>query len=220
MRNINLLNRNTLVALVAGLLTVGSSLVFRNSSAADENALDLDKLLQKMAEVPDMDENIDLDRLLPDIVPAPCKAGDDCDQIIPQPRYYFDNAYCKLKSPSEVHRFELLCSNATYLNVYIKDAAGPFSDHWRATVQGNNAYESVAVTESGLNFGYGSPARVYNGYYPFSTYLKAAVVCRYVADGLVSPQFTTGWAQFAFVSDASWCILLDHGVHYDEPDAQ
>ena len=187
-----------MVALVAGLLTVGSSLVFGDSA---------------------VDENTDLDKLLPEIVPVPCKVGENC--VLPEPKYYFDDAYCKLKSVSEVHRFEFLCDGATYFDVYLRDAAGPSGDHWRATVQANNAFESIAVTESGPKFSWGAPARVYNGYYPLvPTSLKAAVVCRYVADGLVSPQFTTGYAQLAFVSDASWCRLLDHGVHYDEPDAQ
>ena len=194
MRNINLLNRNTLVTLVAGLLTVGSSLVFGDSA---------------------VDENTDLDKLLPDIVRAPCEVG-KCP--LPEPQYYFDDIYCKLTSVSEVHRFELLCDEATYLNVFLRDAAGPASDHWRATVQANNAYESIAVTESGPNFGWGVPAGVYNGYLR-PTYLKAAVVCRYVADGLGSPQATPGWAQLAFVSDGK-CRLLDHGVRFDEPDAQ
>lgn len=201
MRNINLLNRSSLTTLVAGLLMVGSSSVLGNP------ALKTDE--------------IDLEKLLPDIVESTCEVG-ECP--LPAPLYYFDYAYCKLYSPSQVHRYELLCENATYLNVYIRDTAAPSSDHWRATVQANNAYESIGVTESGPFFSWGAPARVYNGY-PKPAYLKAAVACRYVADGVnhltgvISPQILTGWAQLAFISNG-WCKFIDHGVHFDEPDAQ
>jgi hypothetical protein len=204
MFNINLLNRNSLTTLVAGLLMVGSSSVLGNP------ALNRDE--------------INLENLLPDIVESPCEVG-ECP--LPEPLYYF-TPYCKLYSPSQVHRYELLCENATYLNVYIRDAAAPSSDHWRATVQANNAFESIAVTESGPNFSWGAPARVYNGYPtpPAPTYLKAAIGCRYVADGVnpfikpnsISPQLLTGWAQLAFTSNGR-CRFFDHGVHFDEPDA-
>ena len=128
--------------------------------------------------------------------------------------YYTDYRECKLSSPSEVHRFELLCGEATYLEVSVEDITRPYNDHWRVTVQANNAYESVGVAESPDKV----PARVYNGYLE-PTYLKAAVACRYVADGYGSPQITTGWGRVHFQSDASYCELFDHGVQYDEPDA-
>ncbi len=199
MNKINSFYRQIGFAVIAGSLSLGS---FSSMAQKTDIAQNTDN------------ETLDVLKKAPKIVPAP-GAYVWADDTVPEPRWR-EHAYCRLFSPSQVHRFELLCRGATYLNTYVRDASFQPGDHWRVTAQANNAYESVAVTESGPDYWWGTPARVYNGYnYP--TYLKAAVGCRYVADALNSPQLVTGWAEVAFLSDG-FCFLIDHGTHFDEPD--
>lgn len=188
-------NQKTLSTLIAGTLVFGSSSVVAQDSEGAKEAME-----KAMKETEVVEAN-----------------GENQANAMAIPRYY-TTRYCRLYSPSQVHRFELLCYGGTYLEVLARDASYPY-DHWRVTAQANNAYESVAVTESlpGVPW-WGAPARVYNGYNK-PTYLKAAVACRYVADAFGYPHYSTGYAEVAFLSDASHCNLYDHGAQYDEPDA-